>query len=108
MILAGDFNARQGDAVFRLFKPYLHDAFVKGRCGWGNTMPNEWPMLRIDQVWLSHELRAERVFTVQTVHSDHRMVVADVSLGGEFVSVPPMWRESPRRLARRDPHGLPF
>jgi vancomycin resistance protein VanJ len=78
VILAGDFNAPQGDWLFKPLKPHLREAFREAGVGWGNTIENGLPVLRIDQVWLSRHLRATCVAAIQTKHSDHRMVVADL------------------------------
>lgn len=78
LILGGDCNAPQGDAIFRLLRPRLHDAFAEGGRGWGNTAINDFPVLRIDQIWLSRHFRALRVRAHQTEHSDHRLVACDV------------------------------
>jgi vancomycin resistance protein VanJ len=78
IILGGDFNAPQGDAVFRLLEARLHDTFRDGGRGWGNTIINDFPVLRIDQVWASRTIKAARVVARRTQHSDHRMVVADL------------------------------
>lgn len=80
VILGGDFNAPQGDAVFRQLRPRLRDSFkVTGR-GWGNTITNEYPFLRIDQIWVSQGLRVRNVMALKTDHSDHRIVVCDLAL----------------------------
>lgn len=78
LIVGGDFNAPQCDAIFRLMRPRLHDAFAEGGIGWGNTMLNELPVVRIDQIWVSKHFRAVAVIAVKTLHSDHRMVVCDL------------------------------
>lgn len=78
LILGGDFNAPAGDAVCRLLTPRLHDAFREGGAGWGNTHMSDLPLLRIDQIWLSPNLRATAVTARPTRHSDHRMVVCDL------------------------------
>jgi hypothetical protein len=80
LIVGGDFNAPQGDAVFRLLRPRLHDAFREGGRGWGNTVTNDVPFLRIDHVWASEAFRAVNVVARSTRHSDHRMVVCDLVL----------------------------
>jgi vancomycin resistance protein VanJ len=80
IILGGDFNAPQGDAVFRVLKPRLHDAFEEAGRGWGNTILNDLPFSRIDQVWASGTIRARRVIARRTIHSDHRMVVCDLAI----------------------------
>jgi hypothetical protein len=78
LILGGDCNAPQEDAVFRLLRPRLHDSFAEGGRGWGNTAINEFPVLRIDQIWLSRHFQALHVRAHHTQHSDHRLVTCDV------------------------------
>jgi vancomycin resistance protein VanJ len=80
VILGGDFNAPQGDAVFRLLGPRLRDAFAAGGRGWGNTILNEAPALRIDQIWVGAGFDIFSVVARMTRHSDHRMVVCDLIL----------------------------
>jgi vancomycin resistance protein VanJ len=77
-ILAGDFNAPQGDWLFQPLRPLLRDAFDEAGVGWGNTIENSIPVLRIDQVWLSRHFKAVAVAAFKSSHSDHRLVVADV------------------------------
>lgn len=77
LILAGDFNAPPGDAVFRLLRPRLSEAFAAAGRGWGRTFMSGFPILRIDQVWSSQQLKPIQVFAVASDHSDHKMVVAD-------------------------------
>jgi hypothetical protein len=79
IILGGDFNAPAGDAIFRLLRPRLHDAFVEGGVGWGNTALNDIPVSRIDQIWVSRQFHARAVWARRTLNSDHRMVVADLA-----------------------------
>lgn len=78
LIVGGDFNAPAGDAVFRLLPSHLHDAFREGGIGWGNTFHNDFPILRIDQIWVSKHFWAVAVFALKTLHSDHRMVACDL------------------------------
>jgi len=80
LIVGGDFNAPQGDAVFHLLQTRLHDAFREGGRGWGDTVTNDFPVLRIDQVWASEAFRAVNVVVRGTRHSDHRMVIGDLVL----------------------------
>jgi endonuclease/exonuclease/phosphatase (EEP) superfamily protein YafD len=80
LIVGCDFNAPQGHAVFRLLQPRLHDAFRDGGRGWGDTVTNDFPVLRIDQVWASEAFRAVHVVARGTRHSDHRMVICDLVL----------------------------
>jgi hypothetical protein len=80
IILGGDLNAPAGDAVVRLLRPRLRDAVRQGGRGWANTVLNDLPVLRFDQIWLSGNLRAARVRAHKTSHSDHRIVVCDILL----------------------------
>ena len=80
VVVGGDFNAPQGDAVFRVLQPRLHDVFREGGRGWGDTITNKIAALRIDQVWASGVLRAVDVGASMTRHSDHRMVICDLSV----------------------------
>lgn len=75
IIIAGDCNAPSGDAIFRELQPLLHDAYREGGVGWCNTFQNDFPILRIDQMWLSHQWKAAYVSAQQTQNSDHRMVI---------------------------------
>ncbi|HUJ08631.1 MAG TPA: endonuclease/exonuclease/phosphatase family protein [Verrucomicrobiae bacterium] len=79
-IIGGDFNTPGGDAIFRLFQPLFHDSFKEGGCGWGNTIVNEYPLLRIDQIWLSKQFHAVTTVARRTQNSDHRMVLCDALL----------------------------
>jgi vancomycin resistance protein VanJ len=80
VLVGGDFNAPQGDAVFRVLRPMLHDVFAEAGLGWGNTILNDVPVLRIDQLWASRQLRARAVVARPTRNSDHRMVIGDLTL----------------------------
>ena len=78
IIIGGDFNAPQGDAIFQLLKPLLRDSFAGAGRGWGNTHKNELPVLRIDQVWITDHFGAASVRAYKTERSDHRLVVCDL------------------------------
>ena len=80
LILGGDFNAPPGDAVFRLLKPRFYDVFPQVGVGWGNSFENDWPVLRIDQIWANDDLRAMSACVQKTQHSDHRIVICDFVL----------------------------
>lgn len=78
VILGGDFNAPQGDAVFQTLRPRLRDSFLEAGRGWGNTITADYPVLRIDQVWISDRFRPVRVAARRVPHSDHRLVLCDL------------------------------
>ncbi|MGD8238287.1 MAG: endonuclease/exonuclease/phosphatase family protein [Armatimonadota bacterium] len=79
-IVGGDFNTPGGDGLLRPLRAHLRDAFREAGIGWPNTMVNETPISRIDQVWLSPELEATTLRVLPTQNSDHRMVVCEVAL----------------------------
>jgi endonuclease/exonuclease/phosphatase (EEP) superfamily protein YafD len=79
LIVGGDFNAPAGDAVPGMLAPRLRDSFTEAGLGWGATGLNDLPVTRIDQVWISRHFWARAVIAARTVHSDHRMVVCDLS-----------------------------
>ncbi|MDH7569005.1 MAG: endonuclease/exonuclease/phosphatase family protein [Armatimonadota bacterium] len=78
LLVGGDWNAPAGDAVYRPLHPRLHDTFAAAGVGWGNTVLNDFPVLRIDAIWASHHFRPVGVFARPTRHSDHRLVVCDL------------------------------
>jgi endonuclease/exonuclease/phosphatase (EEP) superfamily protein YafD len=82
LVVGGDFNCPPRDAVLTLLEPRLTDAFTVAGRGWGATIIElfGWPMIRIDQVWTSPQLRAINVFAHESLFSDHSMVVADFVL----------------------------
>jgi endonuclease/exonuclease/phosphatase (EEP) superfamily protein YafD len=77
IVIGGDFNAPAGDAVFRELEPDFVDAFRAAGSGWGNTYPNSTALVRIDHIYANARLKPVRARTVESVNSDHRMVIAD-------------------------------
>jgi vancomycin resistance protein VanJ len=78
IICGGDFNAPQADSVAATMAPRLRDSFAEAGRGWGDTITNDVPVLRIDQVWISRQLKPSAVVARRTVESDHRMVICDL------------------------------
>ena len=78
VIVGGDFNMQGRDRLLQCLNPRLTDAFTVAGQGLGNTLVNDFPFVRIDQVWTSAHFAAVRVVAHRTEHSDHRMVVADL------------------------------
>ncbi len=78
IVMAGDCNAPAGDAIFRELQPALHDAYREGAAGWCDTFQNDFPVLRIDQMWISSYWQAAYLTAHRTQNSDHRMVICDV------------------------------
>ena len=78
VIAGGDFNVPAGDGSLSALEHRLHDTFLEGGRGWGNTVTNDIPVHRFDQVWASNHFKAIDVVAKKTEHSDHRMVIADL------------------------------
>lgn len=78
LIVGGDFNANPRDPIFHELPAKLCDAFVSAGVGWGNTITNEAPFLRIDQIWVDHHFQPVRVIATRAENTDHRAVVADL------------------------------
>ena len=80
-IVSGGFGTPPGDDVFRpLESAQLTDAFGEAGTGWGNTYPADYPLVRLDQIWASANLRPLRAFTSVNRGSTHRIVVADFAV----------------------------
>ena len=78
IVVGGDFNTVSLDQALDLLRPQLHDAFPAVGRGWGATGTNDWPLFRVDQVWIDDQSRPTRVHAEKTVSSDHRMVVVEL------------------------------
>jgi len=80
IIVGGDMNAPAGDGSLKPLRSHLRDGFTEAGRGWGNTVLNDFPVLRFDQVWATRKLRVMSVTSHKTLRSDHRMVVCDLLL----------------------------
>lgn len=78
LVVGGDWNTPPGDLLFRPFRGRLRDSFREAGRGLGNTIVNDLPLSRIDQVYIDGHLSVATVVARKTVHSDHRFVVADL------------------------------
>lgn len=80
LIVGGDFNVNPRDPIFRELPARLRDAFASAGAGWGCTIINEAPFLRIDQVRCDHRFQPLRVVARRAENTDHRAVIADLLL----------------------------
>lgn len=76
-IIGGDFGTPPGDAIFEVLAPHFNDSFRSAGRGWGNTYSKALPILRIDQLWASEELKAVSALVIPSNHSSHSIVVCD-------------------------------
>jgi len=79
-IIGGDFNTTPGDRSLLELPGAFRDAFRSSGVGLGGTGTNDWPLFRVDQIWLNGKLAPARTRAVKTAWSDHRMVVCDVEV----------------------------
>jgi hypothetical protein len=80
LIVGGDFNSPPSDGALAPLQNRLLDTFRKAGRGWGATGTNDYPLFRVDQIWVSQGWRPESVTAQKTVYSDHRMVVCDLTM----------------------------
>ena len=78
ILLGGDFNVPAQMPSLDPLRGFLHDAWLTAGSGWGATMPEYLPLVRIDHLWLSSQIEPISVRVVRLAGSDHRAVVADV------------------------------
>jgi vancomycin resistance protein VanJ len=77
VVLGGDFNMVPRGQVYRRYRRELRDAFAERGRGYGYTIPNWFPLRRIDWI-LIRDLEPVRCWTAGRGESDHRAVVADL------------------------------
>ena len=77
-IVAGDFNDLPGRRVHGLMKEFMDDAWEAGGEGDGFTIPAAKPQKRIDYVFVTHGITADRMWVPATEASDHRPVAVDL------------------------------
>ncbi len=75
-IICGDLNLPPRGLAYRRLSGSYQDAFEQTGVGFGYTWPARMPMLRIDYVWASCDLRVISCRALHTRASDHRPVVA--------------------------------
>ena len=76
-IIGGDFNLVGGDGSLSPLESF-QDTFHQTGSGWCNTGTNDYPLFRVDQIWIQGPLQSTINKTFETKHSDHRAVVTDL------------------------------
>jgi vancomycin resistance protein VanJ len=79
-LLAGDFNLPVESSLYRNAFGGYRNAFSCAGWGWGSTKFTRWHGIRIDHVLASDEWNIQRCWVGADVGSDHRPVIAEVSL----------------------------
>lgn len=80
-ILAGDFNADPGAAELRALAGRLSDVWPVAGRGRAATFPSRRPRRRLDQVYVSAGVRANRAWVADSDASDHRPLVVELAVG---------------------------
>jgi len=83
-VIAGDFNTPVESRIFQRYWGDLTDAFSHAGIGLGMTRFNGWIRVRIDHVLTGPGWHADRCFVGDDYGSDHRPVIADLTLRGGF------------------------
>lgn len=79
-VVLGDFNNPPRGRLYRRMSRNWTDAFAAAGRGLGYTFRSELPLMRIDYVWAGPGLGVTRCHAPGARASDHRPVVADLSL----------------------------
>jgi hypothetical protein len=80
-VISGGFGTPPGDDVYRPLETNgLLDTYAEAGLGWGNTFPSEYPVLRLDQIWVSPNLLPIRSVTRLNPESTNRIVVSEVEI----------------------------
>jgi hypothetical protein len=77
VFIGGDFNLVGNDGALSPLSDF-QDTFLKSGSGWGNTGTSQYPLFRVDQIWVSRNVQCLSSQAFATKHSDHRMVVSDL------------------------------
>jgi endonuclease/exonuclease/phosphatase (EEP) superfamily protein YafD len=80
VIVAGDWNVPARARSLRPIAAQLRDAFRLGGSGWGNTMTNDFPISRIDAIFVSPDIDVIHCRAHKTETSDHRLLEAELWL----------------------------
>jgi endonuclease/exonuclease/phosphatase (EEP) superfamily protein YafD len=79
IVFAGDMNAPPDDETFAGCNEWT-DAFEAAGVGFGATATSDFPIVRVDSIWVSKEFDVLECRAVSTETSDHRMVESIVRL----------------------------
>lgn len=78
LVLAGDFNATPDAPELRAVRERFADSWAICGRGRGASFPSRFPLRRLDYVFVSARLTAQRAAVVPTTASDHRPLVVDL------------------------------
>ncbi|MBA2416893.1 MAG: endonuclease/exonuclease/phosphatase family protein [Geodermatophilaceae bacterium] len=78
VVLAGDFNATPDAPELRVLGGRFVDSWERAGRGRGASFPSRFPLRRLDYVFVSAGLTAQKAAVVPTSASDHRPLVVDL------------------------------
>jgi endonuclease/exonuclease/phosphatase (EEP) superfamily protein YafD len=85
-LVVGDFNMSEQQPFYAVLREHFTDSYRQVGWGLGHTFPDgpfpEFPVVRLDYIFHDEHWRASRAWTGALQGSDHRYVVADLSLRG--------------------------
>lgn len=79
-VIAGDFNTPPRGRLYRRLTRHHRDAFDAAGRGFGHTFRTDRPVLRIDHILTTPDLRVDGCFVPRESVSDHLPLVADLRL----------------------------
>jgi vancomycin resistance protein VanJ len=79
LIVMGDFNTPSDSTYFVPLRSKLRSAFETAGSGYSHTWPMPLPVLDLDQIWLSSHFQITRCTHANSLQSDHRAVIAEVT-----------------------------
>ncbi len=81
LIIMGDFNTPYDSVFFDGYKHKLHNAFRSAGSGFSETWPYGIPLLQLDHIWTSPDLKPLRVTKRYDFMTDHALLEADFEVG---------------------------
>ncbi len=79
-IVVGDFNTPLRSKFFEPYKEVFQHALTEAGSGFVETWPYGIPLLSIDHIWVSEEMKVTEISKSNTWYSDHAMLIAGFSL----------------------------
>jgi len=80
LMVLGDFNTPHTSILFDELRRSFCHAFEESGTGLITTWPSVAPVLALDHIWLSEGLAPLQTVLRRTLHSDHALVIAEVSI----------------------------
>ena len=79
-IICGDFNTPPNSGIYRMITSKLTDSFKEAGSGFGLSYKREFPLVRIDHIFVSRQIKPVRCWQPKVNASNHRPLCADIQL----------------------------